>query len=328
MKKSRIYVLFIAAVSFSCLTLTGCGKENNTVIEEKIEISSGSVLIEENGEYKNYNLEDEKYSKLDTDKTIIEYDKDSGKYIYNSNGEKYLYNNKESIKINEKNPIKLQISPNGKFITYFKNEGYLQLVIIDAETGEELEFDSMVAISGDLIDWIGEEQLVYYGIDDDKNNGLFTYNIKTNKEELLYKLDVGYIEFLETSRHGTVFVQETVNSEKILKLIDSNKDVTELTNEIVEVSDIEITDKGVYLLGKLKDDNYSVYKIDNGIKRLIFDFPSIIHLDKGLSSDDEGNILFIGSIDSFNNENIYKYADESITAITDTDFKYNFVKIK
>lgn len=328
MKKSRIYVLFIAAVSFSCLTLTGCGKENNTVIEEKIEISSGSVLIEENGEYKNYNLEDEKYSKLDADKTIIEYDKDSGKYIYNSNGEKYLYNNKESIKINEKNPIKLQISPNGKFITYFKNEGYLQLVIIDAETGEELEFDSRVAISGDLIDWIGEEQLVYYGIDDDKNNGLFTYNIKTNEEELLYKLDVGYIEFLETSKRGTVFVQETVNSEKILKLIDSNKDVTELTNEIVEVSDIEITDKGVYLLGKLKDDNYSVYKIDNGIKRLIFDFPSIIHLDKGLSSDDEGNILFIGSIDSFNNENIYKYADESITAITDTDLKYNFVKIK
>ena len=79
----------------------------------------------------------------------------------------------------------------------------------------------------------------------------------------------------------------------------------------------------------MKDDNHSIYEVKDGkVNRLIYDFPNIIHLEKGLSSDEDGNVLFIGSTDSFEKENIYIYEDGYVKVLTNDNFKYYFVDIK
>ena len=64
---------------------------------------------------------------------------------------------------------------------------------MDLSTSKSIDVNSNVVISGQLVDWLNKDTIIYYGIDKEKNNGIFTYNIKEKKETLIYKLDIGYL---------------------------------------------------------------------------------------------------------------------------------------
>ena len=66
---------------------------------------------------------------------------------------------------------------------------------------------------------------------------------------------------------------------------------------------------------------------DNGIKRLIFDFPNILYVDKGLSVNEDGEILFIGSAGEDKKEYIYKYSDGTVTLVDEDIDTCNFINI-
>ena len=57
---------------------------------------------------------------------------------------------------------------------------------------------------------------------------------------------------------------------------------------------------------------------------MVYDFPKIINLDKGLSKDSNGNILFIGG-DEPNVEKVYICEDGAISELSDKEGKYYFI---
>lgn len=328
MKMNRKYVLIISSMLSSWLFISGC---SNTLeaSNEKIILLKGAIAKEENGNHTNYNLTEGKYDKLEIDKTVVEYKTASGNYIYEKDGKVFIHYKDKEIEIIDENISGIKLSPDGEYYSYFKKNEYIELVIKSINDNKDVKIKTKVAISGKLMDWNGNNNIVYYGIDNNKVNGIFKYNITTGKEELIYKLDSGYLEFLKSSKDGIVFLQETVDNKKVLKSIDKDRNINIITEDIVELKDIEVTEKGIFILGKMKDDNHSIYEVkDREVNRLIYDFPNIIHLEKGLSYDENGNILFIGSADSFEKENIYIYEDGYVKALTRENSKYNFVNIE
>lgn len=326
MNKKKIRKVFL--VNFILLIgvfLYGCKSEIEEV--NKVDILNGAVAIENSGEYKIYNLTNDKYEKVDTEYIITSYDLKSGSFIYNENGEyKINYLGKEETIEEENSVISPKLSKNGRYLAYFLKDGYLDLKVKDLSTNKQIAINSKVAISGELIDWLNENTLVYYGIGTDKTNGIFTYNIDKDEEKLLYKLDLGYVEFLKVLDNGIVFVQEKEGKQKILKVIDETGEISNVIEDVLEVSDVESTKEGIFILGKLANNNYSLYKYSEGkAKRLIYDFPKMINLEKGLSKDKDGNILFVGGED-INAEKIYRCDDDAISIIDGAPGKYHFIE--
>lgn len=326
--KYRVFALVLGS-----LFLISCksGNEGNKI--DGVKLKKGSIIQNESGTYSTYDIKDGKYQKVENSELISLYDSTSGNYITQKDGKFssfYLGDIKELKDVNLED-IDLKLSPNGNYLSYFrKEEGVLNLKIISLKDGTSVEFSSKVAISDTYLDWIDDDTIVYYGISDDRVNGIFKYNLKENKEELFYKLDGGVIQFIKNVATGVICIQETLDNKKVVKLLDRDgKEKEGLPSNITFISDIITDGKNYYFLGKVKDNNDSLYRISNGkTKRMVFDFPAEIDENKGLSIDDDGNVLFIGrSVANSKVEEIYKLSkDDSISKIKDSINEYGFVK--
>lgn len=313
------------------LFMFGCSSKEEiaTNVAEDIKINSGAVLKSEEGTYKLYNFENGNYKKSENNNNIIAYDKNSMSYMITSDKRYYLIHNGEKIEIQDNNYSKIKLSKGSKYVSYFIEESGLKLKIFDVNENKELEIKSNVSISGTFYDWYDANTLVYYGVSNEGVNGLFLYNIEENKEELLYKIKDGYAAYLEQTEDKLLFLKVTLENKKELMAVDKKtKDVNILLDNIEQLSDI-ISYKGkIFFTGKILNNKNSLYELSgNKAKRIVFDFPSIVKIEKGLSIDDNGNILFIGS-ESGNTEEeqIYSYSkDGNISVISESSNDYMFL---
>lgn len=332
LKNKRIFICVLTFIVFPLLVL-GCSKYKNEAdsdnVAEVIHLDKGAVLKNEEGEYNIYNYKNHKYSKIENQSIILAYDKNNSSYICVEDGKHFIvYNNNKYI-IKDENYEGLKLSPNGNYISYFVEENGLKLKIFKNGENSEIHLKSEASISGTLYDWYDENTLVYYGIKSDKTNGVFTYNLLTDKEELIYLVEDGYLAYLKGTIDSVLFLQLNLENDKELVVFNKRtKDSNVLSNEIEELTDIIMLDGNVYFTGKIKDDLNSLYEIkDNNIKRLIFDFPALIKTKKGLTSDNEGNILIVGK-DSISSqyEKIYSYnKDKSVSVVSDDSVDYLFI---
>lgn len=324
LKKSIKYFLIISSVF-----LISCNNSKE-LMDNPLKMNSGSIVKENLGNYEFYDLINNSYNKIESNNMPLSYDIKSNNYIFNEEGKiKVNYFGKKVTLDNEKEVITPKLSLGGNYILYFIREDFLKPVIKDLSNSKFIEIKSNVAISGYLVDWLNEDTLIYYGIDKEKNNGLFIYNIKEKEETLLYKLDIGFIELLKVSNNKISFVQVKENHDKILKVLDEEGKIENEIGNVIDIKDVEIIDDTLYILGKIENNNYSLYKYKNKIiKRLIYDFPKIINLDKGLSTDGNGNILFMGSEENYNLNGIYLCEDETISIINNIEGNYYFIEFK
>lgn len=313
------------------LFILGCSpkKEKIPNVTEEIKLNAGAVLKSEEGSYKLYNYENGKYEQTKSNNIILSYDKNSSSYISSEDGKSYVVNNENKFEIKDLGYSGLKLSKDAGYISYFIEDNGLKLKVFDLNGNKEIEIKSNVSISGTLYDWYDVNTLVYYGVSNDRVNGLFTYNIKENKEELLYKIDEGYLAFIKGTIDSVVFLQLTLENNKELIMIDKKtKDVKLLTDNIEEISDIIINKEKVYFTGKISNNISSVYELTNNkAKRLVFDFPAVVKTKKGLKIDGNGNILFIGSNSENNNEEqIYTYTqDGSVSVVSKESLDYVFL---
>ena len=329
--KKRIFICVFIFIVFPLLIL-GCKEENisSNNAAEVIQLEKGAVLKSEEGKYNIYNYKDYKYNKEDTESTVLSYDKSSNSYICIEDGNHFIvYNNNKYI-IKDERYEGLKLSPHGKYISYFVDDNGLKLKVFkNDEKNSEIKINSDVSISGTLYDWYDDNTIVYYGVKNDKTNGLFTYNLITNKEELIYIVEEGYLAYLKGTVDNLLFLQINFENDKELVVIDKKtNNYNILSNEIEELNDVISGDEKFYFTGKMKDDSKSLYEIeDNNIKRLVFDFPAVIDAEKGLKVDSYGNILFIGKNDiSSQYEKIYSYnKDKSVSAVSDEAVDYVFI---
>lgn len=313
------------------LFMLGCSsqKEMKPDVAEAIKLNSGAVLKSEEGIYKLYNYDSNKYQEVKSDSIILAYDKNSSSYISVQDGKNSVVHNGYKFEIRDVDHSELKLSEDAGYVSYFIEDNGLKLKIFDINENKEIQMKSNVSISGTLYDWYDVNTLVYYGVSDDGVNGLFTYNIKENKEELLYKIKEGYLAFLKTTVDNVVFLQLTLENNRELMMIDKKtKDVKLLTDKIEEVSDIIINNEKIFFTGKIRDNTNSLYELkDNKAKRLVFDFPAIVKTEKGLTVDESGNVLFIGCNDlNAKDEQIYTYSqDGSISLVSKGSADYVFL---
>lgn len=322
--KRRNKFILVSLIFLLINILYGC--KNKTEDIKRIAINPGAIAIENNGDYKIYNLNNDKYERVETDYIITSYDSESNNFIFSKDGELHInYLGQEKIIDDSNSILSPKLSQGGEYLSYFVRDGYLDLKVKDLKVNKYVNIDSKVAISGELIDWYNEDTLVYYGIDDEKNNGIFIYSISENKEKLIYKLDSGYVEYLKVLDNGVVFLQEKEGKLKSLKFINENGELSEAIENIVDISGLEYTAEGIFIIGKLENNNYSLYEYSEGkIKRLVYDFPRIVNLEKGLSKDGKGNILFIGG-DEPGIEKVYICEDGAISTVSEEEGKYYFI---
>lgn len=322
-------ILIIFQIIAASLIFIGCNKEQ---IDEnsKLELNKGA-FVDENDNYKTFNLSDENsYEEINTeDKIINNFNMNSNTYTFYKENNFYINYNSEDIKIEHSKIANLKISPDGNYAFYFINDEYLVPVVMELKDKKEILLDNKAIISGQFIDWITDGRLAFYGVDtENKTTGIFTYDIKSKEEENIYNISNGYVKFLKHIEDGLALVEEHYEEETVLKIINVNGTVNEISKEVVDINDIESIDGKIYLLGRVKNNNYSIYEIDNGIiKRLLFDFPSVLYAEKGLSVNEAGEILFVGSTGNNQSQNIYKYSNGSVALVLDTLKSCDFINI-
>ena len=313
------------------LFILGCSSEKAKTpnVTEEIKLNSGAVLKSEDGSYNLYNYENGKYEKMKSNNIILSYDKSSSSYIVSEDGKPYIVHKGDKFAIKDLDYSGLKLSKDAAYISYFIEDNGLKLKVFDTSDNKEIEIKSNVSISGTLYDWYDVNTLVYYGVSNDGVNGLFTYNIKENKEELLYKIQEGYLAFIKGTLDNVVFLQLTLENNKKLVMIDKKtKDVKLLTDKIEELSDISVNNEKIYFTGKVSDNINSLYELTNNkAKRLVYDFPTVVKIEKGLKVDENGNVLFIGSNSgNANEQQIYTYTqDGSISAVSKDGVDYVFL---
>ncbi|MEN8434303.1 hypothetical protein NX821_001486 [Clostridium septicum] len=84
MKINKKYILLIFGLTSMGLILIGCNSKDDSI--ESLDVSKGSIVKEENGNYYNYKFDPKGYSKIETEKVVLSYDLETGNYIYNSQG--------------------------------------------------------------------------------------------------------------------------------------------------------------------------------------------------------------------------------------------------
>ena len=223
------------------------------------------------------------------------------------------------------------MSPSGEYLSLYRNiDGVTTYKVIRLSNGEYVDFNTDTGISGHYLDWIDSNTLVYYGVNNEGVNGIFTYNLESSEEKLLYNIDGGIVQYLSTDSEGIVILQETINDEKILQVINSKtSEVKTISKDITRLYDIVNVDGNYYVLGEFNDGILSIYKLQDGKHyRLIFDFPSSIKATRyGLAVDEDGNILFIGSNSDPELEEIYSISkDGTIRKVSESKNEYSFVK--
>lgn len=333
MELSKIRYLGVLALIIVPLLMLGCShpqEKKTTNVTEEIRLNSGAVLKFEEGNYRLYNYNNGKYEQVKDNRSISSYDKSSSTYIYNEDSKHYLIHDNQKYEIKDSNYSNLKLSKGGEYISYFIEDNGLKLKLFSTCGNQPIEIKSNVSISGTLYDWYDSNTLIYYGVSNDGVNGLFTYNIKDGKEELLYNIKEGFLAFLKGTNDNVVFLQITLENKKQLIMIDKkSKDVKFLTDNIEELTDIIMNNGNLYFTGKASNNTNSLYELKNNIvRRLVYDFPTIVKINKGLRVDESGNILFIGSSSgNIDREQIYTYTqDGSISAIAKDSDDYVFLE--
>ena len=328
MKVAVYKLLFIIFL----LMITGC--TNNSIDETNAKnslidsLNSGAVLKSEDGNYNLYNYENGLFNKVSSDSIITSFNKKNSAYIeYKDNNNYIVYNNKK-IKVKDNNYEGLKLSPDGKYLSYFVDDNGLKLKIYDIQNDKDVQINTKTLISGTLYDWYNDNEIIYYGINSDKINGLFTYDLKNNKEKIIYKIKDGFVPFLKCTKGNITFLKiDNENNKKFLALSKASLEVNCTSDKIDNIYDIVENNNNFYLTGSTEGNAESLYLLNaTQLKRLVFDFPSIVICKKGLKLDNNKNVLFIGCDDFCGKEKIYRCnADSSIELIGDESVEYTFV---
>lgn len=322
-------LMILIQLMITTIFFLGCKKEGVEEIS-KINLNKGA-FVDESTNYETFNFNSENtYEEVDTEgKVITNFNMESNTYTFYKDNSFYVNYNSKDIKIEHNKIASLKVSPEGNYVFYFINDEYLEPAIMDLKNEKEILLGNKAVISGQFIDWITDTKLAYYGVNtEEKTTGIFTYDVKTEKEDNIYKINNGYVKFLKHIDDGLALVEEHYGEDTVLNIISVNGDVTEISREVIDINDIESINNKLYLLGRVKNNSHSIYELDNGVvKRLLFDFPSVLYAEKGLSVNEAGEILFVGSASNGQPEHVYKYSDGAVDLVSDDITNCNFINI-
>ncbi|MGL5149939.1 MAG: hypothetical protein ACRC7N_05105 [Clostridium sp.] len=304
--------IITSSVLLTMLLFVGCGKDE--IREESIkkpELNNGAIITEINDELKNYNMINNKYVLLEEYKGITHYNKESKNYIYYENGKYFASNGKEQVEVTGDTISNLELSPNGKYVSYFSlDEGY-KFIVKNIEKNHQENIKSNVSISGDLIKWLNGNEVVYYGADDNGKTAIYKYNFNDEKETELYEIKGAFIERLVAFNNSVYCIVNNFEDNKIIKKIDDKGKTEDIfTSENKIISYFEKVNDELYFIAKESDTSQTLYSIvDSKVTKIISGISEFKQITK---INDKYIVLgkFVG-----NEESLYMIENEITTRL-------------
>lgn len=341
-------ILFYLIIIIINLNLIGCNKD--TTNEKVLDKSYSDVIILEKKEDNTisvYNAEKDMLKEVDKIPLTSE-------VVYNNSEKKYVYlrHHQEDTKKNyieilsSKRQKKidnfyfskdLKISPKGSKLAYrsFKDssidtaEG---MKIIDTDKGSEIRLKNSSIVSGNLYNWIGEDEILYYGIlekDNIRQIGIFKYDFKKEEEELYVKDIDGFCTYFSPIEDNLLILTTLGEKTKLyLKGRDKEKFISDnIENIYSSVYDKE--NKRIFLIASQRYINIpAIYEInlkDYSLEKINYDFPKEVDMYGGLKLDSNGLLYYCGISEEYGKNDVYVFnsKDRSNSIITIYSSEYN-----
>ncbi|ACA53609.1 hypothetical protein FDC45_13155 [Clostridium botulinum] len=341
-------------IVFLVIGLVGC-KSHRISEGEKVDIPKFTEVItlkREKDSLGIYNIENGDISKTMETKDVVDvkYNNKNSAYVFiniiekgkelNKNKITIIKNGKQTILENFYSASDIDISKEGNKIAYrsFKQDSLQSaegMKIYDLENKKEIKIKSDVLVSGNLFKWLNEDEILYYGINSEKENKakIYKYNVKENKEEVYVDNIEGICTYFMPNGDNVLLLSsqgDKFNLSYYNKKDNSFKKISEEVNQIYKGTK---SIKNMYFLGKndLENKDY-LYKIDGNtlnLTKLTYDFPPKIDINGGIVSDKNGNIYFSGYEDlkeqPLNEIYVYKEKDDTVEIISDKENSYHIM---
>lgn len=349
-KKTLIY-LFIFFMIVTSLACNNKKNDNNEKIiksnnEEKINLPKIIAINENNSKEDIYEVNNESLKFIGSIKNVMDIQYNSQKHVnvylksikIGSNFvNNYIEINKNGY-INKINDFysaqNIKISTEGNKLAYrtFKEDSIQSaegLKVFDIKNNKSIELKSNVLVSGNLYQWINENELVYYGIDPDKqdSDGFYIYDFNKNQER---KIDLnlqGYCIKFYYSLKGIMYITSSEAQNNIFYFDFGTGKNNFLGSDFDSINDINISHNKIYFIGKESNAlDFQLYELNNNfsIERVTFDFPKTVDKESNIQVDKDGNIYFCGYNDSVTKNSVFMYniKDQSINLISMEPKKY------
>ncbi|WP_032121696.1 hypothetical protein [Clostridium amazonitimonense] len=348
-RKLKTYILLILS-----LFLIGCNKkysgEENVPIDYNYESFSSVTLMESSeGIVKAYNFAEGKKKYIEDVKGIedFKYTKDTIVYLKGTSEGNELPDNsliirkkgKGLIEVNKHHSyLDIKLSKDGSKVAYraFEEDSYDSVkgvMIYDVAENKEKRINTEVVISGNVYDWIDENNLVYYGSRGKESNlkGLFKYDFKNNKEDLIAPIEDGFIVYLQALDKENFMVMNFKRDHYELGIFNiENKEYNLVESKISKVFYSLKYEESIFIMAEDINGKSSIYKLesDKSVKRMIYDFPKNINDSGGMASDENGNVYFLGYDKNKEESKVYmiKKQDNSVNLIIDKEGNYHMYK--
>lgn len=187
----------------------------------------------------------------------------------------------------------LKFSDNGEFILCkIDNENSkTNYKIINTKDLKSYNMDSDIFVSGNVIEFLDDENIIFYGVDISKKiSGIFKYNINTEKYSLVREIEGTFVNYIDVVSNQEVVISMSNGDSKCLVLLNVNENIIRTVDNGFEfIEDAVLYDNKVYMsaLANNKINLYSVDFSNNKIKRLTYDFPKSLGRDSRLIAEDD-----------------------------------------
>lgn len=207
----------------------------------------------------------------------------------------------------------MKLNGSGKMMAYRSyNKDSLdsvqKLKIFNLETKKSEEIKSNVRVSGSVYCWIDDDNLLYYGTDQETGGKakIYKYNAATATEEVYLEDLNGFCMYIMPLLGGVVYFESTANQASLC-FADAAGGKKIITSEMSELYDAEYnpaTDE-IYLAGlKAGENTGALYKLnlaaESGVQRVSYDFPKVVGATTTLAADTEGDLYFTGLLQGRN----------------------------
>lgn len=318
MKKLTICILLFSIIS---IFFTGCGTNiNEQNINENIP-HYGQVTAVLNSEELSYiyDVKNNEMKKIGSSKEKIKElsVSDSGtiaQIIYMGAGKNLdsthiivYINGKELLLKNFFAASDIILNPAGKMLAYrsYNSDslGSAQgLQIFDIDAKKTSKVSKKVMTSGNVYTWQGNDNIVYYGVEDGDNSygKLYIFNVPQNKESIYFDGLQGYCTRILPVNNGIVYFENNNNDNAVLYYLDENKKKKKITSEISTIYAMAYNNLSDEIIAVGRSENeykttlYSISMSTHAVKRVVYDFPEIVDANTTLATDSNGYVYFTG----------------------------------
>ena len=344
-KKCNVFILLLFTL-FLVACNKGAPSEKDIIKDYNYSNFTKATLMESSEtNIKVYSLKDGKREYIDEIEDIMDFKYSENILIYlkEKNKNKELPSTNISIIKKDKkiqsldkynSYIDLRISKNGNNIAYraFEEDSLSSakgVMVYNMATNKESEVSSDILISGNVYDWIDENNIVYYGaMNNSKESAIFLKDTNNNEEKKLLQINDGFIVYLESLDENNIITMKYSKDNYELVLIN-------LKEETYNPFDLKLSKvfyslksgEDIYVMGKDESEKDYIYKLqlDRTFKKAVFNFPKNINSSGGMAVDENGNVYFLGYEVNKEKSKVYmiKKEDNSVNLIIDKEKNYH-----